>query len=277
MGHVREPLSALFLKIAPLRDRRAVYRRNLPTVLFAQKFRFKPHTIYKELEMKLKRAVLFVLLAWGFRAHPATLIFDDLVASTGSSATAIGHSYTAGGFTLSATSSQFYVFGPDSAQWTGSPGLTLFAVGGQIELSRLDGMLFDLQSIDLSRGDSNRSLIPVSFTGYFANGTTTQSTYFFPDAVTGRNDSFFFGSEFSGLTKAVWFQGAEWHQFDNIHLAISVPEPGMLTLLVVALLGLFLRGYGGSLRSKLYLAIASRCFGVIPPRVKVKPPGVANF
>jgi len=170
-------------------------------------------------------------------ANAVTITFDDIAAR----GAVVGQSYVSEGFKLlgagqGAQPAQFYVYNEGRTEWTGSPGLTLFAVGGRIELSRLDGGTFALQSIDLARGDSNRGLVPVGFTGYRQAGGTVQATYVFHDSIAGRLETFSFGDAFRGLTSMVWYQGAEWHQFDNIRIASAVPEPGPALLSIAGLL-----------------------------------------
>ncbi len=177
-------------------------------------------------------------------SQAALLTFDDLGTRPGSLWRAFGQSYTADGFQVLGTgpsyapNAQFYVFDDGRPEWTGSPGLTLFAVSGRIELRSVDGSLFNLDSIDIARGDMNLGLVPVGFTGYHADGTLVQAIYEFSDQVRGRNETFSFGTDFSGLTSLVWYQGAEWHQFDNIRLSTvsTVPEPTTATLVLLALL-----------------------------------------
>lgn len=177
-------------------------------------------------------------------AQAALLTFDDLGSRPGSLWRAFGQRYTADGFQVSgigptyAPNAQFYVFDEGRPEWTGSPGLTLFAVSGRIELRSVDSELFNLESIDVARGDLNLGLVPVSFTGIRADGTVAQALYRFSDQVRGRNETFSFGFDFSGLTSVVWYQGAEWHQFDNIRLSTvaTVPEPTTATLCLLGLL-----------------------------------------
>ena len=196
------------------------------------------------ISMTLKQVLLAGLMSSCFStSQAAVLTFDDLGTRQGSFLRAIGQSYTADGFQLQASgpnyapNAQFYVFDAGRAEWTGSPGLTLFAVSGRIELKSVNNVAFNLSSIDISRGDTNLGLIPVGFTGYRANGTAVQATYHFIDQIRGRNETFSFGAEFSELTSVVWYQGAEWHQFDNIHVSTvsNVPEPATITLWLIAL------------------------------------------
>lgn len=182
-------------------------------------------------------AALSAALFLSSTAHAVTLTFDN-IATRGA---LVGPIHVEEGFEVVGTGqsfwpSQFYVHDEARPEWTGSPGLTFLAVGGRIELKRLDGGTFNLQSIDLARGDSNRGLVPVGFTGYLESGRTVHATYLFRDAVAGRLETFDFGDAFQGLTAVVWQQGAEWHQFDNIRVTNSVPEPKSAALAVVGLL-----------------------------------------
>lgn len=178
--------------------------------------------------------------AWTAPVKADLLTFDDFEAQFATRA--VGQSYTGGGYEIRGSgpshfpNAEFYVLGEGRSEWTGSPGLTLFVVGGRIELRSMDDSLFDLESIDIARGDTNRGLIPIGFVGYRADGSTVQATYRFSDDIAGRNETFVFGVDFTGLSSLVWYQGAEWHQFDNIRLTSSaVPEPGSASLCLIGL------------------------------------------
>lgn len=168
-------------------------------------------------------------------ASAIVLDFDDLDKGPGAVSHAVGKAYIADGFILSGFApsywqdASFRVFGSDHPLWTGSPGLTFSSVSGVVELRRSDFAPFDLYSMDIARGDFNRSLIPVSFIGNRAGGTTAHATYWFKDQTQGVSSTFTFGESFTNLYSVNWHQGAEWHQFDNIHVS-AVPEPATAAL-----------------------------------------------
>lgn len=182
-----------------------------------------------------------LLLVFASNARSSSLTFDDLVSVSASGSTNIGNVYAENGFTITATpayswsGSGFYALQASSQLWTGSPGLTYYGIGAQLELTSLDGVPFGLNSIDISRGDSNTGLIPVTFTGVKLDGSKVFQSYWFHDTQKGRNETFLFDEQFTGLSALRWQQGAEWHQFDNIVIS-AVPEPTTTVLLFSGLL-----------------------------------------
>lgn len=171
-------------------------------------------------------------------ASAATVTFDDLDPSGSGFWLSIGNVYEADGFRF-ATNGDFRVYRDTQPQWTGSPGLTAIAVGAQIVLDRIDGGLFALTSIGIARGDGNRNLVPIEFVGARADGSLARTTYTFPDAVPGRLETFALGPAFDAVTSVTWYQGAEWHQFDNVN-ASPVPLPATAGLLLAGLAATFL-------------------------------------
>lgn len=184
--------------------------------------------------------VAIALAGASITAQAVTLTFDELAPESGNSAVYVGHTYSHDGFTITGSGSPawagagFHVYPASSDNWTGSAGLFLAAVGGKIELVATNGSLFDVESIDISRGDSNNGLVPVGFGGTKADGSMVGQGFWFTDTVHGRNERVTFSSDFRGLRSLVWYQGAEWHQFDNLKVT-AVPEPGTYALMVAGL------------------------------------------
>lgn len=96
-------------------------------------------------------------------------------------------------------------------------------------------MPFSLNSIDISRGDTNSGLIPVTFTGLKMDGSKVFQTYWFHNYQIGNNETFLFDERFVGLSALRWEQGALFHQFDNIAIS-AVPEPSTAALIFSGLM-----------------------------------------
>lgn len=192
------------------------------------------------MNFRLTGLVAFALAGAAVTSQAATLTFDELASGLGGTTINVGNSYSHDGFTITGTPQPgwsnpgFHVVPAGSSNWTGSAGLSYFQVGAQIELVAISAALFDVKSIDISRGDSNSDLIPVGFTGTKADGTKVSQTYWFTDSVHGRNERFTFSNDFRALKNLVWYQGAEWHQFDNLTVT-AVPEPQSYALMLAGL------------------------------------------
>jgi len=106
-----------------------------------------------------------------------------------------------------------------------------------ITLNRLDGGTFTLSSIDLSVLHPQGVSPAVVFTGFLSGGGTVTQT--FNPTVFGFH-TFVFNSSFNNLVSVTWRQGTDElnaHQFDNIVVASSVPEPTAMLLLGTGLAG----------------------------------------
>jgi hypothetical protein len=198
------------------------------------------------------------------QAGTVTLNFEDLsLPPTGLGS--LGVPYDSQGYTL-VSNSGFSVRGPgtDSANYTpdtsqGSgvvtTSLAAFAPGS-MTLVRDDGAAFDLVSIDLAREfrfntpDVGQGYPQVTFTGTTAGGGTVTQT-FTADQVDFYFRTFTFSSTFTNLLAVSWDQppftsgtptnpAPGLHQFDNVVLSTSVPEPSSFVLLgsAVAVAGL---------------------------------------
>ena len=134
-------------------------------------------------------------------------------------------------------SGQLYFAQQSNYSYAGSAGLHERIANGLITLNRTDGGSFNLTSIDLSVLIPGGASPAVVFTGFLAGGgTVTQS--FTPTSFGFQ--TFVFNSSFVNLTSVRWNQGtdeAHAHQFDNIVVASSVPEPATMMLLGSGLVG----------------------------------------
>ncbi len=194
----------------------------------------------------MKKGLFILLLFFNLvgRSNAVLIDFDDLEVQSGVNTYNIGDIYQFEDYQIKGSSqwpsvlSGFHVYQSDSLNWTGSIGLSYFDVSGRIELTTISGALFGIDSIDISRGDQNTGLIPVGFVGTKVDGTKVFQTYTFSDTVIGKSDTLAFSEDFNSLISLVWYQGAEWHQFDNIVIS-AVAEPSTILLFVSMLLFIF--------------------------------------
>jgi len=162
-------------------------------------------------------------------ASAATITFNSLEVATGGILTVAGP-YVEAGFQVAGTPLNY--FSQDNPRYAGSAGLAVGASQGQATLSAVGAGPFNLLSIDLSFIEPTGTSNPVIFTGnLFGGGTVTQT--FQP--TTFGFQQFTFASAFTNLTSVSWLQGLGasnvGHQFDNIVVETTVPEPATLLLL----------------------------------------------
>ncbi|WP_426162920.1 PEPxxWA-CTERM sorting domain-containing protein [Sandarakinorhabdus sp. DWP1-3-1] len=109
-----------------------------------------------------------------------------------------------------------------------------------IALSRIDGGSFSLTGLDVFAADSNGLGVPLTFIGTLAAGGTTSFTVNLPEfgpgaAIPSTRVAVDFGSSFAAVTEVRWSNGAEFHQVDNLVVAVAtaaVPEPASWALLI---------------------------------------------
>ncbi|MEM7593271.1 MAG: PEP-CTERM sorting domain-containing protein [Cyanobacteria bacterium P01_A01_bin.83] len=171
------------------------------------------------------------------RAENTVIDFESL-AQPGGGLTRHGFVYGEDGYTLTNNGRpfDFGTFNTGERRYQGSTALFNLTIGGEIVLTKDDGGLFDLLSIDL--GELNVPVsTSVSFVGTKSDSTTVEKTFNL-DGIFGLETFAFEG--FSQLTSVSWTQDSPFHQFDNIVVADSksTPEPAsMLGLLGIAALG----------------------------------------
>jgi hypothetical protein len=191
-------------------------------------------------------AVLVVQFCWVTQgnAAPTLLDFEELRINDSAPSHQLGPSYSRDRLqitTVQRTPAQLEEFnypGTLSSVFVGSTTLFHHIGGGKIILSRIDGSLFDLISIDIAELptiDGNGQPVDfgsfdITFIGTRADTSTLSETFTaqsFPRVTT------FQFSDFSGLVFVHWFQGGgggpglQTHQFDNVLVEVpSVPEPG---------------------------------------------------
>jgi PEP-CTERM motif len=162
--------------------------------------------------------------------------------------------YQSQGFILTSTAAGFVFNSPDTGNgspqplgnnpfYAGANGLASFAPA-TITLSQTTNEPFSLLSIDLAR---NFDFDPAP-TGTLAGGGSLSETFEVttPAGFPSAFQTFDF-TGFTGVIAVSWDQGDPsqgLHQFTNIHLSTSVPEPSTLTLLALgtSLAAAFLQG-----------------------------------
>jgi hypothetical protein len=157
----------------------------------------------------------------------------------------IGSSYSEDGFTLQAMNSFSTLRSYGTQAWWSYPGSTTLhngTNGGITRLTKSDGGLFDLLSIDLARLSISAGDVPVTFIGTFLNGSTiTQSFNVIRDNPSAISLQTFDFAGFTNLTKVEWTQTSILnHQFDNVQLSTvsAVPVPSGIVLMSIAIVGM---------------------------------------
>lgn len=154
-------------------------------------------------------------------------------------------SYSEAGFTFTSNFTDDLAFasamqGTTGVWYAGSAGLfnNYGAFGGVTTLTMDGGGPFDVLSIDLAPlsthfpGPYTAGPTTVSFIGNIhGSGTVTQSF----TTLSSLAFSNFTFSGFTNLDSLVWSQDSPWHQFDNVSVTASIPEPETYAMLLAGL------------------------------------------
>jgi len=181
--------------------------------------------------------ITFVLLVgMGTATNATTITFDEFEQSGFGSTFMLSYSFD--GFEIineSGMGGGFHSIEQDNPQYKASASLYNSIPDGWTNLSRTDGNIFTVHSIDVVRSNLFGSA-PVKFYGYNANNLQVAST----ETLTLDSDvwqTVTFDSTFYGIAYLRWQQVVEFHQFDNIELN-AIPESTTMLLLGAGLLGL---------------------------------------
>jgi PEP-CTERM motif len=197
----------------------------------------------------------FLIASSTAQAAPILLDFTN-IAHNDTAITNLGPVYTDQGFQLTLTAFpgsepgvQFLSSGALRFNYSGEPSIYAGTALSHIELSRVDGGMFSLDSIDLAELPNGQRLedgtvvalpalgpFSITFTGITVSGQTVSTTAVvnpFPSLLT-----FDFPKEFHNLVSVSWQQGPggttpglATHQFSDIRVT-AVPEPATGLLLL---------------------------------------------
>jgi hypothetical protein len=164
----------------------------------------------------------------------ATVITFESLASSGGGFNAVADGYSEGGYQFNSSTvnaQSFAVWQTGNGHYAGSTALFNGNNGSDTAMTHVGGGAFDMTSIDIASLLLNGGVDPIVFTGTKADATTVTNTFVWttPNVLTTFN---FTGM--NNITKLVWSQSGNQHQFDNVTVATSVPEPGTVAALCLA-------------------------------------------
>lgn len=178
-------------------------------------------------------AVVGVLASASTALGNITMDFESLTQSpvlAGSGTAFLADSYSESGFNVK--SSAFASWEAGSSNYAGSTALFAMFDTDTVVLSRDNGGVFNLDSIDLSEAFTAPGPgAGVNFVGTRRDGSQVQE-FVAIDGQFGFETHSFTG--FNDLVSVQWQQGTTYHQFDNLSMSV-VPVPGAVFLGLVGL------------------------------------------
>lgn len=184
-------------------------------------------------------AALVAAVSMAPTANAVVLDFQTL-GSAGTGLTNVADGYTEDGFkflntTLPNLSDSFGVWQNSSGAFAGSTALFNQWQDAVTQLSAVGGGAFDASQISLA--SLNLSPLPntVTFVGTRADSSTVTN------AITMSNPSQLLTYNFTGMTNIVkleWSQAFPFHQFDNVVVVNSVPEPATVSAIALGIVAL---------------------------------------
>lgn len=162
-------------------------------------------------------------------AQGAVISFDDL--EPGVSAL---RPHVEDGFQLTSGTLYGLGFGSDPFLYSGSNSGVIGLAGDSVVLTKVGGGIFSFNSIDVSElYNQAGSPTNVTFVGQLSGGGTAEYSFDL-DKIFGM-ETVGFGGLFSSVTSVSWMQTFNYHQFDNLVMNATVPEPHSLALFGLAI------------------------------------------
>jgi PEP-CTERM motif len=187
----------------------------------------------------IKSSILIGALALSaFSAQAATVVTFESLAQPGIDFQSVGTSYSEAGFTFASGNILGFVAAEtgNTDSFFGSTALFENAPNAITTLTESGGAAFTLDSIDLAPAlTAFPADATITFSGALSGGGTVSQSFTLNNSYLFQT---FFFSGFTNLLSVSWSQNYAFHQFDNVVLNSTVPEPGALALVALGLVGM---------------------------------------